>query len=258
MNNVECSAITYIGLVRGKNEDNYYINGKYKTDFGIDTEGYIDNAPRNSYLYAVCDGMGGEKLGELASMIAVKTLARYQSTDINSTLMQYVQTANKFICDEIDKNNGTRIGTTLALLYIHDGKAFSCNVGDSRVYFLRDGDLFLMTEDHTEAQRLVKMGMLSQEDASTHKSRNRLTQHLGIFPEEEIIEPFISQDIQLAKNDMFVICSDGLTDMVSEDDIADCLSMEDIDTTTMVKKLAAATQTNGAKDNATIIIVKIL
>jgi len=254
---IECSAITYIGLVRENNEDNYYINGKYKADCNVDTEGFVDRKQRDSYLYAVCDGMGGESFGELASMLAVKSLAEYQLTDIRGTISGYIRKANKLICDEIVKNNGIRSGTTLALLYIYDNKAISYNIGDSRIYLLRDGDLYLLSEDHTEAQRLVKMGIIKPEEAGSHKSRNKLTQHFGIFPDELVIEPFVSEEVKLRKNDIFLLCSDGLTDMVSEDDIADILSLEGKDTTDMVKKLASKTQENGSKDNVTIIVVKV-
>jgi len=258
MLNIECSVITYIGLVRSNNEDNYYVNGKYKTDSSVATEGYVDTAHRDSYLYAVCDGMGGEKYGELASMIAVQTLAQYQSTDICQTINKYINNANKFICEEIKKNNGVRSGTTLALLYIRNNKAISYNIGDSRIYFFRDGDLYLMSDDHTEAQRLVKIGALNQEDASKHKSRNMLTQHLGISPDELIIEPYVSEVVKLKKNDILLLCSDGLTDMVSDDDIADILWQSDASTTDLVKELAANTQANGGKDNATIIVIKVV
>ena len=253
---IECSAITYIGLVRENNEDNYYINGKYKADSSVDTEGFVDKQQRDSYLYAVCDGMGGESFGELASMIAVESLAEYQSTDIKRTIREYIQKANKLICGEIVKNNGIRSGTTLALLYICDNKAISYNIGDSRIYLQRNEDLYLLSEDHTEAQRLVKMGIIKPEEAGSHKSRNKLTQHFGIFPDEMVIEPFVSEEVGLRKNDIFLLCSDGLTDMVSDDDIADILSLEGKDTTDMVKKLASKTQENGSKDNVTIIVIK--
>jgi len=254
---IDSSAITYIGLVRENNEDNYYINGKYKADSGIDTEGFFDNKQRDSYLYAVCDGMGGGRYGELASMIAVEALAEYQLTDIKRTISDYIQKANKLICGEIVKNNGVRSGTTLALLFICDNKAISYNIGDSRVYLQRHGDLYLLSEDHTEAQRLVKMGILNTEEAGSHKTRNRLTQHFGIFPDEMAIKPFASEEVKLKKNDVLMLCSDGLTDMVSDDDIADILSLKGKDTTYMAKKLASKTQENGSKDNVTIIVVKV-
>jgi len=257
MYKIESSALTYIGLVRRTNEDNYYVNGKHKSNFGVETEGYSDSKIRDTYLYAVCDGMGGENFGELASMIAVMVLKKYQDTDIRRTLKNYIDTANKLICKEMEKNNGARIGTTLALLFLFNNKLISCNIGDSRTYLLRNDDLYLISEDHTEAQQMVKMGKIKQEEASTHKAKNNLTQHLGIFPDEMTIEPYISDEIALHRGDVLLICSDGLTDMVSDDDIADCLAMPDLDTTETVKLLASKTQAGGGRDNATMIVIKV-
>ena len=254
---VESSAITHVGLVRRSNEDNYYVNGKYKSISGGAAEGYNDSVQRKSYLYAVCDGMGGESFGELASMIAVKTLSIYQETDLRHTIFDYIKRANMFICKEMDKFNGARIGTTVAILHFNDNKATAFNVGDSRVYLLRKGDLFLMTEDHTEAQRMVELEMIDEYEAETHPAKNKLTQHLGIYPDEMIIEPYISQEIKLKKNDVFLICSDGLTDMIDADEIREILSMEDCSTTDIAKELAATAQTYGGRDNTTAVVIQV-
>ena len=254
---IESTAITHIGLVRTNNEDNYYVNGKCKTDNTVAAEGYADNTQRDSYIYAVCDGMGGESYGELASMIAVKTLAVYQQTDIRHTIMEYIQRANKYICDEFSKFEGVRSGTTLALLFIVGNKAIAYNVGDSRVYLCRKGNLYLLSEDHTEAQRMVEMGMLNEEEVRTHHAKNQLTQHLGVSPNDLIIEPYASQEIKLKKNDVLLVCSDGLTDMVEDDDIAAILSQNELDSSAIAKELAATAQEHGGKDNTTVIVVKV-
>ena len=255
---IESSAITHIGLVRTNNEDNYYVNGKSKTNNTVAAEGYTDDITRDSYIYAVCDGMGGESYGELASMIAVKTLAVYQSTDIRHTIMEYIRRANKYICDELLKFGDVRSGTTLALLFIKGNKAISYNIGDSRIYLKRKRNLYLLTEDHTEAQYLVNMGMLNENDVAGHESKNLLTQYLGILPDEMVIEPYVSQEIKLKKNDILMICSDGLTDMVSNDEIADILAQSDLSSTDLAKELAATAQEHGGKDNTTVIVVKVM
>jgi len=253
---IESAAITHVGLVRTNNEDNYYINGKFKRDNNIPTEGYSDTSNRDWGIYAVCDGMGGENYGELASMIAVAVLAEYQDTDLRESIYDYVDRANSIICGEI-KKNGARSGTTIAMLYIDGNKAVSFNIGDSRVYFLRKDELYLVSEDHTEAQEMVKRGLITDEEAKTHKSKHKLTQHLGVFPEENNVEPYISQEIKLKKNDMFLICSDGLTDMVGDDEIRMILSTEKTDAVGIAKMLSAAAQSYGGKDNATVVVVKV-
>ena len=253
---IESSVITHVGLIRSNNEDNYYVNGKYKSDRTAAAEGYTDVTQRKAHIYAVCDGMGGENFGELASMIAVKTLAVYQETDLRDTVMEYIKRTNYYICKEIEKYDGLRIGTTVALLYIYNNRAVSYNVGDSRVYLLRKGDLYLMSVDHTEAQDMVDMGLISEDEAETHASKNKLTQHLGIFTDELIIEPYVSDEVKLKKNDILLVCSDGLSDMVNNDEIREIMSMEGASTAEIAKTLAATAQANGGRDNTTIIVVK--
>jgi len=254
--NFECTAITHVGSVRGNNEDNYYVNGKFKKDNNVPTEGYTDTTIRDSYVYAVCDGMGGEYFGEIASMIAVAVLAEYQDTDLRYSIMDYVERTNNIICGEIEKHDGIRSGTTLALLFIYGNKAVSYNIGDSRVYLLRKNELYLLSEDHTEAQRMVDMGVINDEEAKNHKLKNRLTQHLGIFPNELVIDPYASQEIKIKKNDIFLICSDGLTDMVDDDEIRLILSTKNTDTVGIAKRLSAAADAYGGKDNTTVVVIK--
>ena len=237
---IESAAITHVGSVRDNNEDNYFVNGRYKTDSNINTEAFSDKKEHLSYTYAVCDGMGGESYGELASLIAVATLAKYQKTDIRRTISDYIRHANDFICDLIRKNNKRKSGTTIALLNIQKNTAISYNIGDSRVYFYRKGMLYLLTEDHVDAN-----------------SKNNLTQYLGIFPSEMSIDPYVSDEVKIKKGDIFVLCSDGLNDLVEASEIVEVLSLEKDDVTETVKKLAGLSQEKGGKDNVTVIVVKI-
>lgn len=257
MSKISSVAVTNVGNVRDNNEDNFYVNENYKKSTSTLTEYYEESNIREQYIYAVCDGMGGEELGEAASMVAVKTLALYQETDIKSNIMNYIQEANKLICDEIEKNDGVRMGTTLALLYINDGKAIAYNIGDSRAYLFRKNKLIQLSEDHTQAQRLVDMGLLKKSAAANHKDKHKLTQHLGIFPDELIIEPYKSQEINIKQNDIFLLCSDGLTDMLSDDDITVILSNKQEGIGTLAKRLISKALEKGGKDNVTIVLSKV-
>ncbi|MCL2628928.1 MAG: serine/threonine-protein phosphatase [Oscillospiraceae bacterium] len=239
---IEAAAITHVGSVRNNNEDNYFVNGRYKSDSSVNTEAFADKNDHTSYTYAVCDGMGGESYGELASLIAVATLAKYQKTNIRKTIADYIRNANDFICDLIRKNNKRRSGTTIALLNIQNGTAIAYNIGDSRVYFYRKGMLFLVSQDHVYTDE---------------NSKNKLTQYLGIFPSEMNIEPYVSDEFKLKKGDVFVLCSDGLTDMVTDDELVDILSEEKDPATVTVKKLAGKSQDKGGRDNVTVVVVKI-
>ena len=257
MPKITCSAATDLGKVRDSNEDNFYVNGKFKEYSETPHERFFDDREREQYLYAVYDGMGGEQYGRLASLIAVKTLVEYQSADFRKAVNDYVKKANKLICDEIEKNNGVRIGTTIAIVHIKDGNAVSCNIGDSRVYLFRNNRLIQLSEDHTQAQRLVKMGIIKKDAARSHKDRHKLTQHLGIFPDEFIIQLHISKDVAVKQSDIFLLCSDGLTDMVSDEIITEILSSAETDTTDLAGKLVKTALENGGKDNITAVVVKI-
>lgn len=98
----------------------------------------------------------------------------------------------------------------------------TCNVGDSRVYFFRSGVLHQITRDHSKSQRLVSMGILTEEEARNHPSKHELTQHLGIFPEEMLIDPEFSDPLDVHPGDLFLLCSDGLTDMVDDGKLPSC------------------------------------
>ena len=251
-----CAAFSNVGKYRENNEDNFYVNGRYREFNELKIDSYIDRDEHPQYLYAVCDGMGGEKFGELASMIAVEHLSEIQTTDVTLTIQDYIRSTNEQICNEINKNNGTRIGTTLALLYINQKKAIVYNIGDSRVYLYRKGKLTQLSKDHTQAQQLVEMGVIEQNQAMKHKAKHQLTQHLGIFPEELIIEPFISKEISVKRNDLFLLCSDGLTDMVGEDELRMILSDHKKDVEVIANELVVSALNHGGKDNVTSIVVK--
>ena len=255
---IESTVITHVGLAKSKNEDNYFINGRCKSDSTVTAEGFVDNKQRDTYLYAIYDGMGGENTGEVASMIAARTLMEYISTDIRYTATDYIQRANKLICDDIIRNEGIRSGATFAMLYLRDKKATAFNIGVSRIYLLRNDDLYLLTEDHTEAQKMINMGMLDEESAKHHSSRNKLTQHLGIFPNELKLEPYISKELKIKKKDIFLVCSDGLSNMVNDDEIRDIMARKDLDTPGIAKELSATAQENGGKDNTSVIVIKIV
>ena len=147
------------------------------------------------------------------------------------------------------------MGSTLAALYIDEGKILCCNIGDSRCYRLRGGRLEPLSTDHNKAGRMVEMGVLTPEQAARHPSRHELTQHLGIFEEEMIIQPAFHGPEALQQGDIFLLCSDGLTDMVSEADITTCLS-GDSSPEEKAEKLISMALAGGGKDNVTVLVVQ--
>ena len=256
MINVTSAAVTNVGKVRGNNEDNYYVNGKYRENTDTLNEECEDSKQREAYVFSVCDGMGGEAYGELASLIAVKSLVKYADKKVNECINDYVTYANKLICNEIENNDGARIGSTLALLYIDETGAYGYNIGDSRIYLMRDGCFKQLSRDHTQAQSMVDMGLLKPEEMNSHKGKHKLTQHFGIFPDEIIIQPFESEVISVMENDIFILCSDGLTDMMDDDEIASVAS-ENLSPKDMASKLVDIAVEKGGKDNTTVVVAKI-
>lgn len=253
---ISAAVRTHCGKIRANNEDNYFLCGKYRRKLS-------ENEKKDSYcgddrkvVCAVCDGMGGEAYGEKASLIAVRHLKACRIEDANDAALHAIQTANEEICREIRKNAGKRIGTTLAALYIDQGKAVCCNVGDSRIYLFRENKLRQLSVDHNNAQRLVRMGVITPEAARNHPGKHQLTQHLGIFEYEMQIVPEFSETIELQVDDVFVVCSDGLTDMLSDEEIRKTLATAE-SAEQAAQNLTEQALCNGGRDNITVLVVQV-
>ena len=247
-------AICAPGLVRSDNQDNLYVNGVFRRDISDNSVfQHSDKASKNG-LYAVADGMGGETRGELAAFITVQAMDTIAPTGGGHGIVQYLIERNAVICDSINENGGARIGSTFAGLFICGKDAEVVNIGDSRVYLLRGGALSQISRDHSSIQQMIDLGVLSKEAAHTHPDRHRLTQHLGIFPSEMVIEPYVTS-MALETNDLFLLCSDGLTDMLADSAIDGVLNSQGT-VKQKAETLYATALRNGGKDNITILLVQ--
>ncbi|MCL2287264.1 MAG: protein phosphatase 2C domain-containing protein [Firmicutes bacterium] len=260
MPKISSVAASNTGYVRENNEDNFFLNGKILSTSITGTAIESDNADIG--LFAVCDGMGGEESGEIASAIAVDTLHEYyqkvlDNSSFNEAVNSYTNEANARICIEIYKNNGKRMGTTFAMLYIENNTAYVYNIGDSRVYLFRNNQLKQMSRDHTQIRQLLEMGILTAEKAKIHPERHKITQHLGIFPEEMVIEPYAAEPMSILEGDIFLLCSDGLSDMLDDTEIEQIITQHPNPYDT-ISKLIEAALANGGRDNITVIISKII
>lgn len=253
---IQCAGITHVGRVRTNNEDNLYIEGIYREDISVN---YFSTG-NHEYKHctcAVCDGVGGESLGEMASLYAVKSIVDKNISDVGFSTI--INEANERICEERRRNNDIRIGSTIAAITISEANSSVCNVGDSRVYRYRESGVTQLTKDHTRVQQLVDAGLIDSEEARTHSLGHVLTQHLGVFDEEFIISPYINETINMNKGDIFLLCSDGITDMLTNNEICDLLvGLEGQDADTISRAILSQALENGGKDNATIIVAKIL
>jgi len=236
-----------------KNEDNFFFDGKIlPAENSALTE--ILTMDRSHLQEPVCfgvfDGMGGEARGELAAYLAAKTLGErlcYPADSPEELLNDACLTANARICAMADDNGGKRMGATAAILFFTDASVWLCNIGDSRIYRLRDGMLEQLSQDHTDA------AFLMQQEINNRKAL--LTQHLGIWPQEMLIEPYIIFEA-LMEGDKYLICSDGLTDMLSHDELASQLRRPE-DAADMVRILISLALDRGGRDNITVILCNI-
>ncbi|HEY8463514.1 MAG TPA: Stp1/IreP family PP2C-type Ser/Thr phosphatase [Bacillota bacterium] len=221
------------GRVREQNEDSY---------------GYKDN------LFVVADGMGGHQAGEIASAIAVETLlATDFDTQIQVQLEQAILKANEAILNEVAQHPElSGMGTTIAVLIIEDQTVYLAHVGDSRIYHYNNDQLKQLTKDHSLVAELVKNGVISENEAKYHPQRNILTQALG-SPDEVKIE---FQSCSCKPGDKFLLCSDGLSNLVDADTLREILQ-QDVDPQVIADKMVDLANENGGSDNITVIVVEV-
>jgi serine/threonine protein phosphatase PrpC len=248
-------AICDTGIVRTENQDNLYVNGTYRKDITDNSVFNYSDTVSKSGLYAVADGMGGEAHGSLAALVTVQAMDSLDPLEGNQGMARYLHERNAVICDLIMEYGGVRIGSTFVGLCINGKRAEITNIGDSRLYLFRGDSLVQLSNDHTSVQQMIDIGVLTKEAAREHPERNMLTQHLGIFPSEMVIEPYVVS-IDIEAGDCFLLCSDGLTDMLEDDSIKSALEASP-SIVTRAETLYLEALSNGGKDNITVILVQV-
>lgn len=241
---IKAYAKSDIGKVREVNQDYYYISDS------------LDEIQ----LYMLADGMGGYNGGEIASKLAIQTAKSYIQNnfkDINKDRDSIIQLigssieyANMIVYEKSKENKELEgMGTTLEICLIYNNKAFIGHVGDSRIYRVRKEFMRKLTQDHSYVQKLVKDGTITQEEAVHHPQKNMLMKALGC-------NAFVEPDVMVKgflKEDIIVICSDGLTNLVDQNEIFK-LAKKDIEQAP--KQLVEIANKNGGYDNITVIIIK--
>jgi PPM family protein phosphatase len=229
-----------------------------RSDVGLVREGNEDSAYAGPRLLAVADGMGGHAAGEVASALTIASMAGLDSSqpggDMLTALSSAVTTANTRLQEKILANPAVEgMGTTLTALLWSDGHAAVCHIGDSRGYLLREGELYQITHDHTLVQSLVDEGRISADDVSTHPQRSLL---LRALDGRSVAEPDLSvHEGQLG--DRYLLCSDGLSGVVSDETLRDTLSaFEDPDAAT--RQLIDLAIHGGGPDNITCIVADVV
>ena len=206
-------------------------------------------------IYGVADGMGGHNGGETASLVTVqviKNALRGKQPDSNA-LELGVEAANRRVYDMARHDSAlSGMGTTLTFLWEAPEMIHLCHVGDSRAYLLRGGEFTQITQDHSLVAELLSKNMISPEAARTHPYRNVITRAVGVDP---IVEADIfTHDSQ--PDDLWLICSDGLTNMVADDAIASILKTAENDEAAADELLKQALE-KGGTDNITAVVIKL-
>ena len=224
------------------------------TDPGLQRGGNEDALLLEPPLYAVADGMGGHRAGEIASRVAVEALlADAPRTADSKALGRAVRTANRAVMDAAEKSR-TRagMGTTLTAIMVDGTLLAVAHVGDSRAYLLHEGVLERLTQDHSMVADLVRQGSLTEEDARFHPQRSVITRALGSDP-NMAADTF---DVRAAVGDRVLLCSDGLSSMLTDDHIAEILRTAP-DPQAATHGLVDAANRAGGYDNITVIVVDL-
>jgi len=226
-----------------------------RTDVGRQRTANEDSLVVSPPLFAVADGMGGAKAGEVASAVAVEAVeqARESSEPPEAQLAGIVRDANRRIYDLAVADETRRgMGTTLTLAKVHGDEVSLAHVGDSRAYRMRDGELSQLTRDHSLVAELERSGQITAEAAEHHPQRSIITRALGPEPEVDVD----TYTLAGRDGDLFLICSDGLTSMISDDEVTSILrsagSLEDA-----AGALVRAANQSGGKDNITVILFRL-
>jgi protein phosphatase len=226
-----------------------------RTDVGRQRTANEDSLVVQPPLFAVADGMGGAKAGEVASAVAVQAVegARESGEPAEAQLAEIVRDANRRIYDLAVADESRRgMGTTLTLAKVHGDEVSLAHVGDSRAYRLRDGELSQLTRDHSLVAELERSGQITPEAAEHHPQRSIITRALGPEPDVEVD----TYTLAGRDGDVFLICSDGLTSMISDDEVGSILrSASTLDEA--ADALVRAANQSGGKDNITVILFRL-
>ena len=227
----------------------------HRTDTGRQRTANEDSYFARAPVFAVADGMGGAQAGEVASRIAAKAFEPGVDTEepAEVQLRDIVEEANREI-HELAQRDSSRagMGTTLTAAVIHGSEVSLAHVGDSRAYVLRDGELKRLTKDHSLVEELRRQGRLTEEEAEEHPQRSIITRALGPEPEVKVdTMTFPARD-----GDVFLLCSDGLTTMVGEEEIKEILTGAR-SLRTAVNRLIEAANQRGGRDNITAVAFRV-
>ena len=249
---------TDTGAVRKNNEDSFQINNIIKRPHN-NRQNMRGQAFAEPIMCSVFDGMGGEAHGEVASETASLIAKSFYSfiikdrKNIDNYIGTFVNKCSQEIYRKLSCERGSRGGCTFAMAYICDNKIKTYTIGDSRIYLYSNGTLRRISKDHTLAMKKYDANIYTWEEAEKSNDSHKLTAYLGMDTTEKELKPYAYEDIFLSEGDKLLICSDGLYDMCSEEEI---LSILGKDSDLISAKLANRAIDRGGVDNVTCIVIE--
>lgn len=243
------------GRIRRRNEDAFYFSGYFRPVEAMDerAERVCDLAGERC-LFAVCDGMGGQAHGELASAAAVAELrelhAQLPGRDFRTAVQHWVRRTDRIVREASDGG-----GCTLALLYIEGGAVHLCHAGDSRIYRFHQDRLIRLTRDHSQVELLLSAGLIAPEDVAKHPGRHAITRYLGM-PPHVICEGAVGGPIPCLNGDQYLLCSDGVTDMLP-DSALETILREEPEPESCAQRIFEAAMEAGGRDNITLTVLRL-
>lgn len=270
MNNKGLSAVCFSHIGKRINhEDNFLINDTYLTS-GIQKQMsdnrcffFNDNTTSNVCLYAISDGMGGHNAGDVASRICVEKLSvahkelQHLSSikDVVAYLQAVIAEINETVCDLSRKHDDLKgMGATLVLFVLCEKECAVLNIGDSRAYFFANDKLIQITKDNTEGQRMLDLGLLIRKELSRFPARKNLNRYIGFDQSGYVLQ---ADEYYPAVDDgILILCSDGISDFVSDEKIAEILDLEknlDIAGKQLINEAVASQNA----DNATVMLIPL-
>jgi len=258
---LDSAVVSHTGTVYETNEDNFYINGRYKHDYENSNVEVSLEENGNGFVYGVCDGIREENRDETRSFEMIKALKMYHEQfktlggDIDSKikmLEKSVEETNNILFSKDIKNpNRKKIGFAFAGMILSHDRVSAINIGSCSVYLNRDGQLKQLTDEHKRVNKLVKLGILSSDQAKKVTGK-KLKMSIG----NEKVDTQVSESIKIDKNDVFLLCSDGLTKSIDEEKIKQILE-DGSNSSIIANKLIQEARKNFVNDNITVMVIKI-
>ena len=257
---MKISFATDKGLVRQNNEDNFYIDGKYTHSYEKNETDHYVELTQSGHLFALFDGMGGEAFGETGSALAALQLQRFaeditdgEVSDLPYHMNEFTRSANSAICDMLKDRSNARGGSTFAAVCVKEGMAYPFYLGDSRIYIYDEQGLSQITEDQTLAIRNIKAGVYTEEEAKDSPDHHKLTGYLGADYSDMGLDSRASMPFPMTDGMVILLCTDGLTDMCTSEEIAGVLETHG---NNPARELADLAIEKGGHDNVTCIVVE--